>query len=76
MIWLSKKALHSDCFYIGSLGSTRTHEQRVNRFKLLGFEEEQINRINGPVGLDIGAKTANEIALSIMAEIISVRRKR
>ncbi len=71
-----QKALHSDCFYIGSLGSTRTHMQRVNRFKLLGFEEEQINRINGPVGLEIGAKSANEIALSIMAEIISVRRKR
>ena len=71
-----QKALHSDCFYIGSLGSTRTHKQRIHRFKLLGFEEEQIYRIKGPVGLDIGAKSPNEIALSIMAEIISVRRKR
>ena len=71
-----QKALDSDCFYIGSLGSTRTHEQRINRFKLLGFKEEKIHRIKGPVGLDIGAKSPNEIALSIMAEIISVRRKR
>ena len=71
-----QKALDSDCFYIGSLGSTRTHEQRINRFKLLGFEEEKIHRIKGPVGLDIGAKNPNEIALSIMADIISVRRKK
>ncbi len=71
-----EKALLSDCFYIGSLGSKRTHAKRVDRLKLLGFKKGQLERIKGPVGLDIGAKTPSEIALSIMAEIISVQRNK
>ncbi|MDG2354521.1 MAG: XdhC family protein [Paracoccaceae bacterium] len=69
-----EKALQSDCYYIGSLGSKRTHAKRIDRLKLLGFTNNQLKRIKGPVGLDIGAKTPSEIALSIMAEIISVQR--
>ena len=69
-----EKALKSDCYYIGSLGSKRTHAKRLDRLKLLGFTNNQLNRIKGPIGLDIGAKTPSEIALSIMAEIISVQR--
>ena len=69
-----EKALQSDCYYIGSLGSKRTHAKRIARLKLLGFTNNQLKRIKGPVGLDIGAKTPSEIALSIMAEIISVQR--
>ena len=69
-----EKALKSDCYYIGSLGSKRTHAKRLDRLKLLGFTNNQLNRIEGPIGLDIGAKTPSEIALSIMAEIISVQR--
>ena len=69
-----EKALNSDCFYIGSLGSKRTHAKRLDRLKSLGFSDKQLNRIEGPVGLDIGANTPNEIALSIMAEIVCVQR--
>ena len=69
-----EKALQSDCYYIGSLGSKRTHAKRIARLKLLGFTNNQLKRIKGPVGLDIGAKTPVEIALSIMAEIIGVQR--
>ena len=69
-----EKALKSDCYYIGSLGSKRTHAKRLDRLKLLGFTNNQLNRIKGPIGLDIGAKTPSEIALSIMAEIIAVQR--
>ena len=69
-----EKALQSNCYYIGSLGSKRTHAKRIARLKLLGFTNNQLKRIKGPVGLDIGAKTPSEIALSIMAEIISVQR--
>ncbi|MBV0911502.1 XdhC family protein [Anianabacter salinae] len=62
-------ALASDVFYLGSLGSTRTHAKRVERLLGKGFAEDQIARIHAPVGLDIGAKSPAEIAISIMAEI-------
>ncbi len=62
-------ALTSDVFYLGSLGSRRTHGKRVERLQQAGFSEAQIARIHAPVGLDIGAKTPAEIAISIMAEI-------
>jgi len=62
-------ALKSDAFYIGSLGSSRTHGKRVAALKALGFDSTQTGRIHGPVGLNIGAATPAEIALSIMAEI-------
>jgi len=68
-------ALRSDCFYLGCLGSTRTHAKRVERLQGAGFSPDQIGRIHAPVGLDIGAKSPGEIAVSIMAEITQILRK-
>lgn len=66
--------LGSKAYYIGALGSTRTHHARVERFLGLGFSQAQIDRIHGPVGLPIGAATPAEIAASILAQIISTLR--
>ena len=68
-------ALTSPCFYLGCLGSTRTHAKRVARLLEEGFSEDQIARIHAPVGLDVGAKTPAEIAVSIMAQITERLRK-
>jgi xanthine dehydrogenase accessory factor len=67
-------ALKSPAFYIGALGSRRTHAKRVARLGELGHGPEAMARIHAPIGLDIEAVTAAEIALSIIAEIIAVRR--
>jgi xanthine dehydrogenase accessory factor len=76
---IDDNALHlllpSDVAYIGALGSRRTHAKRIDRMKSAGFSDEQIARIHGPIGVNIHAKTAAEIALSIMAEIIQVKNQ-
>lgn len=68
-------ALKSVAFYIGALGSKKTHAARVARLKAAGFEDIDIARIHGPVGLSIGAKSPAEIAISIMAEITETLRQ-
>jgi xanthine dehydrogenase accessory factor len=69
-----EQALKSPAFYIGALGSRRTHAKRVARLQEAGFGEDALARIAAPVGLDIGAVTAPEIALSIIAQIVARRR--
>jgi len=66
-------ALPSPAFYVGALGSRGTQEKRRQRLRAAGLSEEQINRLHGPIGLEIGARTPEEIALSIMAEIVAAR---
>ncbi|TWA81204.1 putative sulfurylase large subunit (molybdopterin cytosine dinucleotide biosynthesis) [Azospirillum brasilense] len=68
-------ALRSPAFYVGSLGSRRTHAKRLERLKEQGVTDAELARIHAPVGLDIGAVTPAEIALSVMAQITAVRRK-
>ena len=67
-------ALSSDIFYLASLGSTRTHASRIKRLAEKGMGADQIARISGPAGLDIGAKSPAEIAVSILAELIAAWR--
>jgi xanthine dehydrogenase accessory factor len=69
------KVLRTDVFYIGCLGSNRTHGKRLERLAAEGFGEADFARINGPVGLDIGAKSPAEIAISIMGEITQALRR-
>ena len=68
-------ALRSDAFYLGCLGSSRTHAKRVARLEAAGFSAAEIAKIHAPVGADIGAKTPAEIAVSIMAEITERLRR-
>jgi len=67
-------AISSPAFYVGALGSRKTHAARLERLAGKGASDEALNRIHGPVGLKIGAKTPAEIAVSILAEITQVRR--
>src|SRR5271154_1325909 len=62
-------ALSRDCFYIGALGSKKTHARRVERLKAQGVSDNELSRIRAPIGLAIGAVTPPEIAVSIMGEI-------
>ncbi|MEC7490290.1 MAG: XdhC family protein, partial [Pseudomonadota bacterium] len=65
-------ALKSDAFYIGALGSRKTHAARVVRLEALGFNETEISKIHAPVGLAIGSISPAEIAISILAQITEV----
>jgi xanthine dehydrogenase accessory factor len=69
-------ALKTGCFYIGALGSRKTHAKRVERLKEAGCTDAQIGRISAPIGLDIGASTPGEIAVAILGDIIQALRKR
>jgi xanthine dehydrogenase accessory factor len=69
-----KLALRSDCLYVGALGSQRNHAKRRERLLAAGISEEEIARIRAPIGLDIGAQTPAEIAVSVMADIIRAVR--
>jgi xanthine dehydrogenase accessory factor len=70
---LLDRALDSDAFYIGALGSKRTHERRCKRLLDRGYSPDQISRIKGPIGLFGPARTASALALSVLADIASIR---
>ena len=69
-------ALKADCFYVGALGSRKTHARRVERLTAAGFSEAQIGRIAAPIGIDIGAASPQEIAVSVLAQVIRALRFR
>ena len=68
-------SLKTNAFYIGCLGSKKTHDSRILRLKKKEINEEQLKKLNGPVGLSIGAKTPSEIAISIISQIILFKNK-
>ena len=69
-------ALNKKFYYIGALGSKKTHENRCQRLKEAGFNNEQINSIRGPIGIKLGGRAAPEIALSIIAQLVSETYKK
>jgi xanthine dehydrogenase accessory factor len=70
-----KAALTAECFYVGALGSRKTHAARTARLAEAGFSPEQIGRIRAPIGLAIGAVSPAEIALAVLAEIVAALRR-
>ena len=69
-------ALEADAFYVGALGSRKNHAKRCGRLQNRGLSTTQVSRISGPIGLNIGAQTPSEIAVSILAELIQAHRTR
>ncbi|RPH00730.1 MAG: xanthine dehydrogenase [Candidatus Pelagibacter sp. TMED153] len=69
-------ALKKKFYYIGALGSKKTHENRCQRLKDAGFSDDQINSIHGPIGIKLGGRSAPEIALSIIAQLVSETYKK
>ena len=70
------EALRTECFYVGALGSRKTHAKRVERLQAMGLTDRQIARIDAPIGLDIGAQSPAEIAVAVLGAIIQAFRKR
>ncbi|MDJ0808084.1 MAG: XdhC family protein [Gammaproteobacteria bacterium] len=68
-------ALDSDAYYVGALGSKKSHQARCGRLTRHGISSEQLNRLHGPVGLDIGSRTPAEIAVAIAADLIQTRQR-
>jgi xanthine dehydrogenase accessory factor len=71
-----EEALRAECFYVGALGSRKTHAKRLERLTEKGFTADDFARIKAPIGLDIGAVTPSEIAVSVLGEIILALRKK
>ena len=69
-------ALRSRCLYIGALGSKKTHRKRIEALERAGFSEHELARVRSPIGLDLGGRRAEEIALAIMAEVVAARNGR
>jgi xanthine dehydrogenase accessory factor len=69
-------ALKSEAFYIGALGSRKTQDARLKRLKELGFDDDALKRIHGPVGLDLGGRAPAEIAVAILGQIVAAKNKR
>jgi len=70
------EALKSGCFYVGALGSRKTHGTRLERLRELGLDDAALSRIHAPIGLNIGAKSPSEIAVAILAQVIEALRSR
>ena len=70
-----KYALKNKFFYIGALGSKKTHEKRCSRLLEAGFKEVELEKINGPIGIKLGGKSPSEIALSIISQLVSEKYK-
>lgn len=70
------EALKTGCFYVGALGSRKTHAKRVERLRESGITEAEIGRIDAPIGLDVGAQSPAEIAVAVLGAIIQAFRRR
>lgn len=69
-------ALRANCFYVGALGSRKTHGRRLERMQAEGFSPDELTRIHAPIGLDIGAVSPAEIAVAILGEIVAALRRK
>ena len=69
-------ALSAGCFYVGALGSRKTHATRLERLRKAGLDNDVLARIHAPIGLDIGAQSPAEIAVAVLAEVIAALRRK